>query len=576
MKIYQFIKYYDGLSLDKLFASNTSHAILCFDLEDSVQDVFCPQNNSKLKSLYRNLLYRILQSNTHGNSIGVRINACGSDEQQKDIELLTSLGPLNTIFLPKAESRSQVVSLLQSLDKYGIQFNELVPVIESQKGIQNIKQIEGLASNKIKRIAFGHCDYNLNAGHFPFYHHSSREYWSWIEYMVAVIAPYKLGFVNSPFLELDNHSGFLEMLSSLKTICQNNLGQITLTSSQSIHCFNHKQSSIPFFRRISNRLSMRNDPTLAKDFIMRFEKENTGKAFTLTEKNRTLLSPHEYQSAKLHLSNSERAEYNFTFMGGCFPVQGGILFEELFHQQLKGEANLHYDLNFNINIIRYERFKGCLDKLKAHAEHHPIDLMIFCVRPEPVLRLTKLYYKYIDAGGRKRRMLHLPIFGIRLPVKNRAEHPPNNFHGTSGAASNKFWINLNYLLGFLIGNNHVALKNYLFLVADLKQYCSTHDIPMMIMGPAIRTNTLMEKFLSYKLESYLEKRMDIPEDKFIRGSDLVSDGQGLFNENGIHANEHYHRLIAVRIFKTISTLSTSEEEIERAKLYQNKIEFSNA
>ena len=82
----------------------------------------------------------------------------------------------------------------------------------------------------------------------------------------------------------------------------------------------------------------------------------------------------------------------------------------------------------------------------------------------------------------------------------------------------------------------------------------------MIMGPAIRTNTSMEKIISKRLEKFMKKNFIISEDKFFSGSDLIKDGNKLFQNNGIHANKYYHKLIADRIenklSKTIKKIAT--------------------
>ena len=557
MDIYHFVKYYKGLSLDRLIDKNKSNATLCFDLEDSIQDIFDSKKNPELKAFYRKLLQSILSScttDTASLKIGVRINSGNKKEQALDLNFLNNLQTIHTILLPKTESAEQIIDLINELEKNNINYKEIIPIIETKAGITNLESIAKAKSLRIKRIAFGHCDYNLDVKLFPFFHQNSREYWSWIENIVSIIKPYGIKFVNSPFLELNNDLAFEKMLSSLFSICGLGCGQIAMTFDQAMACHKNSGQVIPYFSKLPNRLNMKVEQSFAKKFIELFENGNKDRAFTITDEEKIFLSPQEYLAAKNFVSKIQNFDFNFTFVGGCFPVQGNILFEDLFHQLIKRKFEEDFNVNFNVNIIRYERFKNCLDKITAYADVNPLDVLIFCIRPEPILRLTKLSYKFTDSSGRVRRTFNLPfskqlspekydlltIASALLPI-NRPEIPKD-----------KVWTNLNYLLGLLIGNNQVAMNKYLKLADKLMSYCNKKHIPFLIMGPAIRTNTSVEKIISIRLERFMQKNLVVSKDKFIIGSDLVKDGNELFQSNGIYANKYYHALIADRIINKLS------------------------
>lgn len=559
MEIYHFVKYYQGLSLDSLTDKNKSNATLCFDLEDSIQDVFNSKRNPDLKAYYRKLLQNIISSCTTDLAtlkIGVRINSDNNKEQALDLKFLNNLRTIHTVLLPKTESGKQIMDLINELKKNNINYKEIIPIIETKVGITNLESIAKVKSPKIKRIAFGHCDYNLDVKHFPFFHQNSREYWSWIEKIVSIIKPYGLKFVNSPFLELKNDLGFEKMLSSLFSICGLDGGQIVLTFNQATACYKNSGQAIPHFNKLPNRLNMKAEHSFAKTFIELFENGNNDQAFTITGEKRIFLSPQEYIAAQNFVSKTQNSDFNFTFVGGCFPVQGNLLFEDLFHQLLKSKFENQYNVNFNVNIIRYERFKNCFDKITTYADNNPIDVLIFCLRPEPILRLTKLSYKFIDNLGGVRRTFNLPYSKHLNPEKYdlldiESTLIPSNWQEISKI---KTWTNLNYFFGFLLGNNRVALHKYLKLVDELTLFCNTNNIPLMIMGPAIRTNTSMEKVISKRLEKFMKKNIVVSEDKYISGSDLIKDGNKLFQNNGIHANKYYHKLIADRIDNKISDI----------------------
>ena len=172
MEIYHFVKYYQGLSLDRLLDKNISNATICFDLEDSIQDVLDVDRSHELKVTYRKLLLSILTSYTTDITslkIGVRINSDSDNEQALDLKILNNLQCIHTILLPKTNSAEQIIDLMDKLKKNNISYKEIIPIIETKAGIENLENIAKVKSPKIKRIAFGHCDYNLDVNHFPFF-----------------------------------------------------------------------------------------------------------------------------------------------------------------------------------------------------------------------------------------------------------------------------------------------------------------------------------------------------------------------------------------------------------------------
>jgi len=558
MDIYHFVKYNEHCSLDNLVKKNKSNAILCFDLEDSIQNIFNPPQNASLKAYHRDILRNTICHSkiiSENSRIGVRINASNTTEQQLDIDSLVGLKKIHTVFLPKTENTQQITNLINELDFKKINYIEIIPIIESKSGLANLTNIGKINSEKIKSIAFGHCDYNFDVTTFPFFHQNSREYWTWVEKIVSTIKPFGLRFVNSPFLELDNDLFFEEMISSLKYICGVNYGQITLTFKQSMICKAFNKRPTAYFHKIPHRLDMRVNDFYAESFIESFQNENNNFGFTISEKKRILLSPQEYQASLNYLKQKKLPEINFTFVGTCFPVQGNISFDSRFHQLVKRRIESKFNARFNINIIRYERLSKCLEKIVKYKAVHPIDILVFCVRPTPILRITKLSYKHIDVAGKTKRSFNLPFLGLLNPEKYDLLSIEKKFFlfndNNEPSQSSTALVNLNYILGMLLGNNRYAMNKYLNLINEIINFCKQENILLVIMGTAIRTNTKMEHFLSKKLDTFIKKSLVISKDNFISGSDTIKDGRNLFHDDGIHATEYYHELIADKLSENI-------------------------
>lgn len=575
MRAYHFIKYNESTSIDNLIVQTDNKTTLCFDFEDSIQDCLFPINTPALKSSYRKYFKTILDKCKidigHVN-VGIRINSTDSPEYLLDLVTLADIKYVSTIFIPKVSNSKQILNLQNDLQRIGVSYNEIIIVIETKDGLNNLEEIIKVNLNKIGGVAFGHCDYNFDNSNYPFFHQDSREYWTWITKIVEFTKSNNLCFVNSPFLQLDNNEFFKNVLNVLYSIGGNNVGQITLTQAQTSICnsFHDNKKNI-ILPQILNRLDLRVPALYAENFIESFENNTNNKGFAI-DNVRTILSPQEYISSLNVQRKMNFPEINFTFVGGCFPVQGNLPFENLFHQLLKHKTENIREIKFNVNIIRYERFKNCISKIATYKENKPIDILAFSLRPEPFLRLVKLYYKFLEnTSGRKKWSLNLPVFNIVNPEKYDLLSLDTRFNPTAANDSSiirKALINLNYILGSLIGNDNYSLRKYLDLVNEVIEFSRRNNIELFIIGPPIRTNTIMERLLSKKLEKFMKKSLTIPQENFISGSDLIKDGENLFEKNGIYATEKYHELIATRllekIFPTIDKIAAPNSTLPKA------------
>ena len=557
MNAYHFVKYNENSSLDNLITQTDNTTTLCFDFEDSIQDLLSPINTPALKATYRQYLKAIVEKSKIDFAkinIGVRINAMDSPEYLLDLIFLSEVKNVSTIFIPKAESSKQIIRLQNDLQKNGVNYDKIIPTIETKNGLNNLESILKINLNKIGGIAFGHCDYNFDNSHYPFFHQDSKEYWTWIIKIMTIVKPYNLCLVNSPFLQLNNDEFFKSMLNVLYAIAGNNVAQITLTKKQSniCHSFQANQTNI-VLPKILNRLDLRVPVSYDEIFIDSFEQNTHNKGFAINDK-RVVLSPQEYRSSLDYQRKADFPEINFTFVGGCFPVQKNILFENLFHQLLKQKIENIKDVKFNINIIRYERFKNCITKISSYKEKNPIDILVFSIRPEPFLRLVKLYYKFLDPStGKIRKSLNLPVINQANPEQYdllSLETRFNPLEASDSSIIRKILVNLNYISGSLLGNDRYALLKYLDLINEIILFSRRNNIKLYILGSPIRTNTLVEKCLSQKLNKFMRKSLNIAEENFVNASDFIDNGKLLF-KNGIYANEKYHKLIAKRILERI-------------------------
>lgn len=250
-------------------------------------------------------------------------------------------------------------------------------------------------------------------------------------------------------------------------------------------------------------------------------------------------------------------------MGGCFPVQHNIKQEDLFHQLMKDEMERKYSCNLKVNIIRYERLLACLEKIIEYHSKNPIDILVFHIRPEPFLRLSKLYYRYVNENGTLCRSLNLPFFKLINPEKYDYLVLGRRFTSTAKIKESKLHkilIDFNLILGGLATNRHFALRFYLNLVEQIVLYCEQKKVKLILLGPASRPHTKIENLLSVKLHNHILKSLEKDTIAYISGlGEKTTWNEPLFFENGIHVNESYHRLIANRLIEEFGNLINNNE-----------------
>lgn len=304
IKVYHFINYQRNDLINYLSKSLHNNSLICLDLEDSVQDVFMPENNAQLKQLARNTLREIFVSQNYPDvKWSIRLNSLNSNYFEADINLLRELKPptaLHSLLLPKTESGDEIKNFTAILQNIKLNVEEIIPIIETGKGFDNIESILGLNDIKIRRVVFGHCDFNYDNNIFPFFHQNSREYWDWIQRLYSAAKLAGKEFVNSAYLKLNDNEGFTTMLSRLNEVCNGNFGQVALNYKQVDLCRTFK-SARKALNGFDKYLYGKEIQIYAENIVKDFESNNECKGFSIAGKIRNLISPHEYSAAKKYL-----------------------------------------------------------------------------------------------------------------------------------------------------------------------------------------------------------------------------------------------------------------------------------
>jgi len=559
MKVYQFIKYNQKTETDHIKNYRDNRIIICFDFEDGIQNCFDHEKTILLKEAHRDYFASVISKFQSDIKIGVRINSTDRLELQKDILKIKNIN-IHSIFLPKIESTNEIAEIIAKLDDNKISYKEIIPIIESKKGLINIKNIVG--ESDIRNIAFGHCDYNMSLNILPFFHHENFEYWKWVNELISNTKHKNICFINSPYLTINKDCFFSSMIEHLKILSENNFGQITLSNAQTELCLINTYCDVEFNSLLSNRHQLYPTHEYLDDLILDYEKFNTGKG--LSKSRNRIISIQEYICAKKFKSQNTLPKIKVAFVGGCFPVQHDILFEDIFLSKTKLLIENEISIDLQIDIIRYERFSNVLEKIKKSAKSKHFDLLIFSIRPEPFFRLIKFYYKYINNKGKLKHSLNLPALNWVNPEKYDLLLLGRRFNYSQNSQKSrvhKFLVDANYLSGRLIGNKSYAIRKYIELIRSIQKSCDDTNIQLILIGPNQRANTKQEP--QYCKELDIETRNAFPLLTYINGFDVEYESKTVFQENGIHVNKLYHNLIAERIFNVLKNKLLSPIMLKR-------------
>jgi len=525
-----------------------SHGILCLDFEDSIGD---PDSEAsrKSKQIQRAAVVDLLRSlnlDSEEERIGIRVNSIYSEYFQEDIEAINSLRHLHSIFLPKVESPEAVLRLAHCLEA---NVNEIIPVIETEKGLNGIENILSFSNSSFKAVAFGHCDFNLSKNCFPFFHQDSDKYWEWISLVDRMAAEAGKKLINSPVLRLDDRELFLWTLRKILEYPSIE-GQATLCLKQTEWC---SQSELETSDELGKwKMARVPDFDIAISIVEKFENHRLERRMFAVDNDRTVISPQEYLAARKYLGKFHEGK-NILIVGGCLPIQYNIPRDDLYHHTL---ANLleKRSLKANVAIIRYETLSGCLGKIIAAAKNVHVDILMFNLRTEPLMRISKVFYKYVDEEGKLRRSLNFPF----LKKLNAEKYDPlavrildtSNKPRKKESKWRRFLIESNCFFGTMIGNEKYAIERYRELLISISKFCGERDMKLLLLGPATRPFSLFENKLAKDIN---EKFSKIAKDESIPYVDAMGThdhfGNYLFFENGIHVSQAGHDRIGKLIFE---------------------------
>lgn len=250
-------------------------------------------------------------------------------------------------------------------------------------------------------------------------------------------------------------------------------------------------------------------------------------------------------------------------VGGCFPVQGNIPKEKLYHQLLKKEIEDKIKIEVEINILQYEKLNPVYKKIDSIIKQENIDLIIFHLRIEQVLRIIKFYLRYHTKDNRYHQNINMAVIGKCLPETQEfcLKRINDQTKMQSKSALKTILINLNYFLGYLVLNQLYVFKKYKSLSINLIELERRNNVRIIFTGPVSRPIRIIEHFTSYLLDVFMDKAISNKNGSYIKLWGKCENNIYLFCDDNIKVNEFGHKRVSEIIFKYLNSHFYSKQNI---------------
>lgn len=246
---------------------------------------------------------------------------------------------------------------------------------------------------------------------------------------------------------------------------------------------------------------------------------------------------------------------NISFAGGCFTKQTYIPFEGHYHQTVKTILENKLKQTVNSSIIRYERLSKTIDKIENQIKTGGIDLLVFHLRTEPAMRMSKFYYKFLTENNILKHAVNLPWNKNISPEKYDMLHSRRIAFDSflfQESPFVRFMREMNYRIGTLIGNRKRAIRLHSEFIIQLNDFCKKNNIILLLIGPVARPCSSFEN----KLSELINKKFKNFSGNFnIHYLEIIgletNGGESLFMENMQHVSQAGHNYIGEKIAQKV-------------------------
>ncbi len=306
--------------MERLIRSMVPGTMAVLDLEDGYLDVRDPRKTSKRREGGRKQLLELCErsrSRSHGRPVAMRINVAGSEDFVRDLPVVCAVAAsfgLAALMLPKVSSGDALISALSALEDCSMPRGNVIPMVETEEGMRMIDEIlAAAAETDAPAVVYGHHDYCLDVGRWPFPNPGDQVYWEPVERVARAAMGAGLRYVHPPEVSLRDEELLGRMLSRLRGICGDRFDVLSAGMSQTailLRMTEESSGSAATYEPAFSRLPLASDEKkqLAEETCALFEENNRQEhSFSADARTGRFISPHEYLAALRYLRSFEGA-----------------------------------------------------------------------------------------------------------------------------------------------------------------------------------------------------------------------------------------------------------------------------
>jgi citrate lyase beta subunit len=306
--------------MDRLIRSMVPGTMAILDLEDGYLDVRDPVRTGNRRESGRRRLLELCEwsrGRVNEQPLAMRINIAGTEDFARDLAVMRAVAEtfqLAVVFLPKVESADLLRCTKVALSDEGIPAAKLIPMVETEKGMSLMEDnvVAALSANS-PAVAFGHHDYCLDVGCWPFPGPDDQAYWEPVERVACAALSAGLRYVHPPEANLRDSILLGRMIAKLRGICGDGFDVVSAGMSQTpilLRMVEESSGSAIMHETFSGRLPQGLDEKrrLAEETCALFEENNRQEhSFSTDARAGRFISPHEYLAAVKYLRGSAHA-----------------------------------------------------------------------------------------------------------------------------------------------------------------------------------------------------------------------------------------------------------------------------
>jgi citrate lyase beta subunit len=283
-------------------------AIVVLDLEDSLWEVGDPARTEALKAGARRDLLELARTRPdlfQRFKIGLRINKTTTPEFTADLAVLSEIArslPLSVIVPTKVESAQELQQCRRELDEQGVACEALIPIVETGEGMAHLPEILSTAAQiRIPAVIYGHYDYCLSTGLWPFPDFDEKSFWELAEPFLTAVETAGLSYVHPPLFSMYDDDLFMGVLGHLQRRCRLPWGMLTFGPRQTKLCADLISGRVP-----AGGINLRESTSVLEDELVRRAREiiqaynshrKENKSFAIDPRTGLFIAPHHYAAA---------------------------------------------------------------------------------------------------------------------------------------------------------------------------------------------------------------------------------------------------------------------------------------